>query len=131
MSKKNVALVIAGAVVVASAAYCICAVCDLYLRFRSRPKKHVPKTQNIIRNMPILVRPARFSLSLAIPPCERICNILSALETDAPDAIAMHRTTASGRWINFHTDAAARTVQVSARTPGVSSHHVLYGTRAT
>jgi hypothetical protein len=50
--------------------------------------------------------------------CERI---LSALETDAPDAIALRRTTASGRWINFHTDAAARTVQVSARLPGVSA----------
>lgn len=43
--------------------------------------------------------------------CERI---LSALETDTPDAIALRRTTASGRWINFHTDAAARTVQVVA-----------------
>jgi ubiquitin C len=58
--------------------------------------------------------------------CERI---LSALETDAPDAIALRRTTASGRWINFHTDAAARTVQVSARPPGVSSRNVL--SRAT
>ena len=43
--------------------------------------------------------------------CERI---LSALETNTPDAIALRRTTASGRWINFHTDAAARTVQVVA-----------------
>jgi hypothetical protein len=34
-------------------------------------------------------------------------SILRALETDEPDAI-------SGRWINFHTDAAARTVQVGA-----------------
>ncbi len=58
--------------------------------------------------------------------CERI---LSALETDAPDAIALRRTTASGRWINFHTDTAARTVQVSARPPGVSSRNVL--SRAT
>ena len=41
-------------------------------------------------------------------------EISSALETDAPDAIALRRTTASGRWINFHTDTAARTVQVSA-----------------
>ena len=40
--------------------------------------------------------------------------ILRALETDEPDAIALRRTTASGRWINFHTDAAARTVQVGA-----------------
>jgi hypothetical protein len=40
-------------------------------------------------------------------------RILSALETDAPDAIALRRTTASGRWINFHTDKAARTVQVT------------------
>jgi serine/threonine protein kinase len=58
--------------------------------------------------------------------CERI---LSALETDAPDAIALRRTTASGRSINFHTDAAARTVQVSACLPGVSSHNVF--SRAT
>lgn len=40
-------------------------------------------------------------------------RILSALEIDAPDAIALRRTTASGRWINFHTDKAARTVQVT------------------
>ena len=39
-------------------------------------------------------------------------RILSELETDSPDAIALRRTTASGRWINFHTDTAARTVQV-------------------
>jgi hypothetical protein len=39
-------------------------------------------------------------------------RILSALETDAPDAIALRRTSASGRWINFHTDTAERTVQV-------------------
>ena len=41
-------------------------------------------------------------------------RILCALETDAPDAIALRRTAASGRWINFHTDTAARTVQVRA-----------------
>ncbi len=58
--------------------------------------------------------------------CERI---LTALETDAPDAVALRRTTASGRCINFHKDAAARTVQVSARPPGVSSRNVL--SRAT
>jgi hypothetical protein len=51
--------------------------------------------------------------------CERI---LSALETDTPDAIALRRTTASGRWINFHTDAAARTVQVVAHGPFFSAH---------
>lgn len=45
-------------------------------------------------------------------------RILSALETDAPDAIVLRRTVASGRWINFHTDTAARTVQV---TPSSSS----------
>jgi hypothetical protein len=50
--------------------------------------------------------------------CERI---LSALETDAPDAIALRRTTASGRWINFHTDAAARTVQVRSRSTHVTA----------
>jgi hypothetical protein len=43
------------------------------------------------------------------PACARI---LSELESDCPDAIALRRTTASGRWINFHTDTAARTVQV-------------------
>ena len=41
-------------------------------------------------------------------------QIMSALEAEAPDAIALRRTTASGRWINFHTDTAARTVQVVA-----------------
>jgi hypothetical protein len=45
---------------------------------------------------------------------DAVARILKALETDAPDAIALRRTTASGRWINFHTDTAARTVQVSA-----------------
>ena len=43
---------------------------------------------------------------------DAVARILNALETDAPDAIALLRTTASGRWINFHTDTAARTVQV-------------------
>ena len=42
-------------------------------------------------------------------------RILAALETDAPDAIALRRTAASGRWINFHTDTgASRTVQVGS-----------------
>jgi hypothetical protein len=41
-------------------------------------------------------------------------RVLTALETDEPDAIALRRTTASGRWINFHTDTAARTVQVGS-----------------
>jgi hypothetical protein len=41
-------------------------------------------------------------------------RVLTALETDEPDAIALRRTTASGRWINFHTDKATRTVQVGS-----------------
>ena len=42
-------------------------------------------------------------------------RILAALESDAPDAIALRRTAASGRWINFHTDTgASRTVQVGS-----------------
>ena len=41
--------------------------------------------------------------------CQRI---LSALETNAPDAIVLRRTVATGSWISFHTDAVARTVQV-------------------
>jgi hypothetical protein len=54
-------------------------------------------------------------------------EILSALETDAPDAIALRRTTASGRWINFHTDTAARTVQVSAHLLlSHSSHRIVH-----
>ena len=48
----------------------------------------------------------------AIVGKEACACILSELETDSPDAIALRRTTASGRWINFHTDTAARTVQV-------------------
>ena len=47
---------------------------------------------------------------------DAISCILRALETDEPDAIALRRTTACDRWINFHTDAAARTVQVGACT---------------
>ena len=59
-----------------------------------------------------------FKLLLTLPELRSIVGdeacacVLSALETDAPDAIALRRTTASSRWINFHTDAAARTVQV-------------------
>jgi len=49
-------------------------------------------------------------------------RILAALETDVPDVIALRRTTASGRWINFHTDTAARTVQVRARSTHLSAH---------
>jgi ubiquitin len=48
-------------------------------------------------------------------------RILSALETDAPDAIVLRRTVASGRWINFHTDTAARTVQVTPSSSSSSS----------
>jgi hypothetical protein len=61
-----------------------------------------------------------FKLLLTLPELRSIVGdeacacVLSALETDAPDAIALRRTTASSRWINFHTDAAARTVQASA-----------------
>ena len=47
---------------------------------------------------------------------DAISCILRALETDEPDAIALRRTAACDRWINFHTDAAARTVQVGACT---------------
>ena len=45
---------------------------------------------------------------------DAVARILNALETDAADAIALRRTTASGRWINLHTDTAARTLHVSA-----------------
>ena len=41
--------------------------------------------------------------------CQRI---LSALESNAPDAIVLRRTVATGSWISFHTDTVARTVQV-------------------
>ena len=51
-------------------------------------------------------------------------RILTALETDAPDAIALRRTSASGRWINFHTDKSARTVQVCACSSRVSSQRI-------
>jgi hypothetical protein len=61
-----------------------------------------------------------FKLLITLPELRTIvgdeacARVLSALEADAPDAIALRRTTASSRWINFHTDAAARTVQASA-----------------
>ena len=45
---------------------------------------------------------------------DAVARILNSLETDAADAIALRRTTASGRWINLHTDTAARTLHVSA-----------------
>jgi hypothetical protein len=38
--------------------------------------------------------------------------ILQALECSVPDAIVLRRTVATGRFIAFHTDHAARTVQV-------------------
>ncbi len=37
-------------------------------------------------------------------------RVLTALETDEPDAIALRRTTASGRWINFHRKGDRRLV---------------------
>jgi ubiquitin C len=61
-----------------------------------------------------------YKLLLTLPELQSIvgddacARILRALETDEPDAIVLRRTTASGRWINFHTDLAARTVQVGA-----------------
>ena len=45
---------------------------------------------------------------------DAVARIPNALETDAADAIALRRTTASGRWINLHTDTAARTLHGSA-----------------
>ena len=39
-------------------------------------------------------------------------DILAALQVTVPDAIALRRTVATGRFIAFHTDHAARTVQV-------------------
>jgi len=57
----------------------------------------------------ILMTVQQLRLIIGRDACARI---LSELETDSPDAIALRRTTASGRWINFHTDTAARTVQV-------------------
>ena len=48
----------------------------------------------------------------AIAGHETCMRILSALETETPDAIVLRRTVASGRWIDFHTDTVARTVQV-------------------
>jgi hypothetical protein len=44
-------------------------------------------------------------------------RIMSALEADAPDAIVVRRTVATGSWINFHTDTVARTVQVLPLNP--------------
>ena len=38
-----------------------------------------------------------------------------------PDVIALRRTTASGRWIGWHTDTASRTVQVWTRSTGSAS----------
>lgn len=44
-----------------------------------------------------------------------MARILSALGAPVADAIALRRTTATGRWIGFHTDVhTARTVQVSS-----------------
>jgi hypothetical protein len=39
-------------------------------------------------------------------------DILAALQVIVPDAIVLRRTVATGRFIAFHTDHAARTVQV-------------------
>lgn len=39
-------------------------------------------------------------------------DILAALQVAVPDAIVLRRTVATGRFIAFHTDDAARTVQV-------------------
>lgn len=39
-------------------------------------------------------------------------DILAALQVAVPDAIVLRRTAATGRFIAFHTDRAARTVQV-------------------
>lgn len=55
---------------------------------------------------------------LLLPAQLRACigrgaaRALAAALGGAPHAIALRRTAASGRWINFHTDAAAATVQV-------------------
>ena len=41
---------------------------------------------------------------------DKICQTLGI--TESPDAIAIRRTVAENRWINFHTDNALKTVQV-------------------
>ena len=51
-----------------------------------------------------------YKLLLTLPELQSIvggdayARIMCALETDEPDAIVLRRTTANGRWINFHTD---------------------------
>ena len=68
-----------------------------------------------------------YKLLLTLPELQSIvggdayARIMCALETDEPDAIVLRRTTANGRWINFHTDLAARTVQVGACSSRASS----------
>ena len=60
--------------------------------------------------------------SSSLQKCEASCAFREPSAStitllDAPDAITLRRMTAGGRWINFHTDTAARTVQVSAHWP--------------
>jgi large subunit ribosomal protein L40e len=52
----------------------------------------------------------REQLKAAIGPAA-YASIVRALRSE-PDAVALRRTSATGRWINFHTDSAARTVQI-------------------
>jgi hypothetical protein len=53
-------------------------------------------------------------------------RIMSALEADAPDAIVVRRTVATGSWINFHTDTVARTVQVLQSVAVSFSSNILH-----
>ncbi len=65
----------------------------------------------------LLLTPAALAAAVGDEAYAAILALLDTLAPDgqrAPDVIAVRRTEACGRWIGFHTDRAAATVQVSA-----------------
>jgi hypothetical protein len=70
----------------------------------------------------LLITPAALAAAIGAEASAAITALLdsladgdSATQRHRPDAIAVRRTVGTGRWIGFHTDRAAATVQVLAR----------------
>jgi hypothetical protein len=78
-----------------------------------------------LEDFKLLLTPQQLAAAVGSDACAALCAALArwppSVGTGAaplPDAIALRRTTATGRWINFHTDAAARTLCVPLQGPG-------------
>ena len=78
----------------------------------------------------LLLTPAALAAAVGAEASAAITALLdsladrdSATQHHQPDTIAVRRTVGTGRWIGFHTDRAAATVQVLARGSDTACVH--------